>query len=82
MLTISKRDYNMMKNLGIIVAAATAIITVIGYKIIVGTYPFGELDLSQSYYNALLLVKTTLFAVNILVDTRIVCMYMNNRRKS
>ena len=50
----------MKKSVGIIVAVAIAIITVIGYMIIVGAYPFGESERSESYYNTLIIAKAIL----------------------
>ena len=70
----------MKKSVGIIVAVAIAIITVIGYLFIVGAYPFGESERQESYYNTLILVKAILFSVNILVDAGIICVYLRNRK--
>ncbi len=70
----------MKKNTGIIVAVAIAIITVIGYLIIVGTYPFDESARPESYYNTLIIVKAILFSVNILVDAGIINAYIRNRK--
>ena len=70
----------MKKSIGIIVAVAIAIITVIGYLFILGGYPFGESERSESYYNTLIIAKAILFGVNILVDTGIICVYIRNRK--
>lgn len=70
----------MKKNIGIIVAVVIAIITVIGYLIIVGTYPFDESERPESYYNTLIIVKAILFSVNILVDAGIINAYIRNRK--
>lgn len=70
----------MKKSVGIIVAVAIAIITVIGYMIIVGAYPFGESERSESYYNTLIIAKAILFGVNILVDAGIIYVYIRNRK--
>lgn len=70
----------MKKRIGIIVAVAIAIITVIGYLFIVGAYPFGELERSESYYNTLIIAKAILFSVNILVDAGIIYAYIRTRK--
>ncbi len=69
----------MKKNSGIIVALVVAIITAIGYMFIVGNYPYGVSDRSESYYNTLLLIKTILLGVNLLVDAGIMCLYIRQR---
>ena len=70
----------MKKNIGIIVAVVIAIITVIGYLIIVGTYPFDESERPESYYNTLIVVKAILFSVNILVNAGNINAYIRNRK--
>lgn len=70
----------MKKSIGIIVAVAIAIITVIGYLFIVGAYPFAESERQESYYNTLIIVKAILFSVNILVDAGIIYAYIRTRK--
>ena len=60
------------------IAVLLAIITVAGYVIIKGGYPFD--GGTGHYYCTLMIIKSFLLGINLLVDTIIICAFIHSKR--
>lgn len=72
-----------VRKTAIFVVLLIAIISIIGYLIIKATYPFSVDDLSESYFNTLMLVKAILLGANLIADAGIVgiCIYLSTKQR-